>query len=162
MNIQNEQQFENEVADYFWRQNKIVIRKNTRNRRGFIGRRKPDIVTIEPNLNIIPWELKSPRECIGNDNIGYMWFRHPNPDSDYISECRETYLNLSRLPVIIRGWSIVIGCELRYWVDHYNNLPSHDSWRLPFDYQGDMTLGGIVAPDGKGRERDRGRTKLIT
>lgn len=141
--LENESQFEEQVVAHLSSGHRIIIRKNSCSHNGFIGRRKPDLVTIEENLEIVAWEIKSPRECSNNDRKYHFWFRHPTPANDYLRSCRAIYSSDTLLSWKIRGWCIVIDCELRYWIERQGN---QDSWRLPFTHTLPLTQCGIAAP----------------
>lgn len=111
--MENENQFEQRVVNHLLSASRIIIKKNTSNCCGFTGRRKPDLVTIETNLELKVWELKSPKECSGIQSVNHMWLRHPNSQSDYIAQIRERHANNTQLPVNVRGWCVVIDGELR-------------------------------------------------
>ncbi|MHC4192380.1 MAG: hypothetical protein ACYSUB_22370 [Planctomycetota bacterium] len=138
-----EREFEDRAAEYLETTNRIILRKNGSNRNGFIGRRKPDLVTIERNLKIISWELKSPSECLDSDRLNHFWFKHPTPNKDYIASKRDVHKNNHDIGINVRGWCIVIDGELRYWIE---NQGKPEAWRLPFDYAHDLKIGGIIAP----------------
>jgi hypothetical protein len=141
--VENEIAFENRVVDCLSTCRSLIIRKNGRDHRGFIGRRKPDLVTIERDLTIFVWELKSPSECDGNDRESHLWLRHPTPNADYISEERQRHSGDMTIDCKTRGWCVVLDGELRYCLRNYDQP---GTWRLPFEYHGVMTKAALAAP----------------
>ena len=148
--MENEIMFERRVVDQLSSTPRIILRKNSASCRGFTGRRKPDLVSIESDLELIVWELKSPIECSNICNERNMWLRHPTPGSDYIATTRERHAGNTTLPVNVRGWCVVIDGELRYWINNHGN-----SWKLPFDYTNRLSKAAIAAPADQKRAIDR-------
>ena len=138
-----EREFEDMAAEFLGTTNRIILRKNGSCRNGFVGRRKPDLVTIESNLEIISWELKSPAECSNNDRLNHFWFKHPSRYRDYIASKREVHKNNHDICTKVRGWCIVIDGELRYWIESQGKP---EAWRLPFDFAHRLKIRGIIAP----------------
>lgn len=141
--LANESQFEERVIAHLSTAHRIILRKNSQMYNGFIGRRKPDLVTIEENLEFVVWEIKSPLECLNNDRNYHFWLNHPTPDTDYLREGRNVHASNASLPLEVRGWCVVIDCELRYWIQNQGNS---DAWRLPFSYASAISQCGIAAP----------------
>ena len=139
-------QFEDRVVNCLLREGNAVIRQNSpsRGQIGFVGLRKPDLLSINPELQITVWELKSPAECTGIDhrNRSHMWFRHPTPTRDYISELRQSYRQNESIPAQVAGWCIVLKGELAYWCRN-----SGTAWRHPIIVPpGRSILAGVAAP----------------
>jgi hypothetical protein len=141
--LENEAAFEDRVMNYLSDDSRLIIRKNTATRRGFVGRRKPDLVTIERNLLIVVWELKSPLECNGNDQEGHIWLRHPQPSSDYLTTRRNRHASNTIISAKVRGWCVVVDAELRYWLETHNQP---QAWRLPFEYNPVLINAAVAAP----------------
>lgn len=138
--------FENLIANYLLMQGSIVIRPNSpsRNQLGFVGYRKPDLLSIDLSLRITVWELKTLAECRGLDNANrtHIWFRHPTPDSDYISDLRRSFSSNYSISPQVAGWCIVLQGELAYWCRNIGI-----KWRHPLMTPPGMTiLAGVAAP----------------
>ena len=139
-------QFEDLIAHCLLLESSIVIRQNSpsRNQLGFVGHRKPYLLSIDLNLHITVWELKSLSECRGLDNANrnHIWFRHPTPSSDYISDLRQNFLQNNSILAQVAGWCIVLKGELAYWC---RNIGS--AWRHPLVIPpGSRILAGVAAP----------------
>ena len=138
-------EFENQVVGHLVAAGQLVIRQHSpaRNVLGFMGRRKPDLLSIGPTLQITVWELKSASECSGieNEARNHMWFRHPQSEYDYISSVRTSFADNRQLSAPIAAWCIVLKGELAYWL----NPPL--SWRHPLVGQATNALqAGLAAP----------------
>lgn len=139
-------QFEDLIAGILVHDGNVVIRPNSpsRNHIGFVGRRKPDLLTLSPELQLTVWELKTLAECSRNDNANrtHIWFRHPSPDDDYIQETRLTFTQNTSISTGVAGWCIVMKGELAYWLTKMGT-----EWRHPLTLPALTTvLAGIAAP----------------
>jgi hypothetical protein len=139
-------QFENQITNCLRQAGNIVICPNSpsRGQLGFVGHRKPDLLSIDPNLRLTVWELKTQAECTGIDNASrnHIWFRHPTPSRDYISEVRQRFRQDDSILAPVAGWCIVLQGELAYW---YRNIGT--DWRHPLEMPLEGTiLAGVAAP----------------
>jgi|GEM_PF-5158668 len=139
-------QFEDLIAGILVQDGNVVIRPNSPSRKhiGFVGRRKPDLLSLSPELQITIWELKTAVECNRNDNASrtHIWFRHPSPEHDYISEIRQTFTQNTSISTGAAGWCIVLKGELAYWLTGMGT-----EWRHPLTLPEPRTvLAGVAAP----------------
>lgn len=139
-------QFEDQIANILLQEGNVVIRPNSPSRGhiGFMGRRKPDLMSISPELQITVWELKSQAECNGldNPNWNHIWFRHPTPDGDYISDIRQTFRQDDSITIGGAGWCIVLQGELAYWCHNMGT-----TWRHPLMIPSENSVhAGVAAP----------------